>query len=84
MHGGGPYINKALNGRGRESKFLKGLRCTDKDTMEVVIQVLCGSVNKGLTAEIESLGRRANHSVLLPWFHLDLGSPEFQGVLGML
>jgi len=59
VHGGGPYINKALNERGRESKFLKGLRCTDKDTMEVVIQVLCGSVNKGLTAEIESLGSRA-------------------------
>ena len=40
VHGGGPEINKMLKIANIESKFHKGLRITDKATMEVVQMVL--------------------------------------------
>ena len=33
VHGGGPAINQMLNRVGKESKFVNGLRYTDKETM---------------------------------------------------
>ena len=40
VHGGGPAINQMLNRVGKESKFVNGLRYTDKETMSIVQQVL--------------------------------------------
>ena len=40
VHGGGKRINNRLNELGIHSKFIKGLRVTGKDTIEVVEQVL--------------------------------------------
>ena len=40
VHGGGKRINKKLNELGIKSKFIKGLRITGKETIEVVEQVL--------------------------------------------
>ena len=40
IHGGGKRINNKLNEIGLESKFIKGLRVTDKDTIKVVEEVL--------------------------------------------
>ena len=52
VHGGGPEINDMLKKIGKESKFVKGLRYTDEETMEIVQSVLCGKVNKDLVATI--------------------------------
>lgn len=48
VHGGGPEINAMLGRVGKESKFINGLRHTDKETMDIVQMVLCGKVNKDL------------------------------------
>lgn len=50
VHGGGPEINEMLGKLGIESKFIGGLRYTDKDTIDVVKMVLAGKVNKELVA----------------------------------
>ena len=59
VHGGGPEISDMLRRLGHESRFVDGLRYTDEETMEVVQQVLCGKVNKDLTALINGQGGRA-------------------------
>lgn len=48
VHGGGPEINAMLKKVGKESKFVNGLRYTDKETVEIVQMVLCGKLNKDL------------------------------------
>ena len=40
VHGGGKRISKKLNELGIKSEFIKGLRVTTKETIEVVKQVL--------------------------------------------
>lgn len=50
VHGGGPEINETLARMGIESKFIDGLRYTDKETVDVVRMVLAGKVNKELVA----------------------------------
>lgn len=48
VHGGGPEINDMLKKLNIESKFINGLRYTDKDAIDVVKMVLSGKVNKEL------------------------------------
>ena len=50
VHGGGPEINDMLKRLNIESKFIGGLRYTDKDTIDVVKMVLAGKVNMELVA----------------------------------
>ena len=59
VHGGGPEINELLQKTGKESRFVNGLRYTDEETMDIVQQVLCGKVNKGLVSTINNLGGKA-------------------------
>ena len=59
VHGGGNLITEWLSRQGIATTFEKGLRVTDHETLQVVVAVLCGVVNKGLVATIESLGGRA-------------------------
>ena len=59
VNGGGPEISQMLKKLGIESRFVDGLRYTDKATMDVVQQVLCGRVNKDLVATLNRLGGRA-------------------------
>ena len=59
VHGGGPAINKTLDKIGVESKFVDGLRVTDKETVDVVQMVLAGKVNKDLVCQIGNLGGHA-------------------------
>ncbi len=59
VHGGGPAINKTLDKIGVESKFVDGLRVTDKETVDVVQMVLAGKVNKDLVCQIVNLGGHA-------------------------
>lgn len=56
VHGGGPAINKMLARVGKESRFVGGLRYTDKETMDIVQQVLAGQVNKDLVALLKGRG----------------------------
>jgi acetylglutamate kinase len=59
VHGGGPEIEAMLEKTGKESRFINGLRYTDKETMDIVQMVLCGKINKDLTALIEQAGGKA-------------------------
>lgn len=59
VHGGGPEINTMLKKIGKESKFVGGLRYTDRETMDVVEMVLAGKVNKSLVQQLEQHGGRA-------------------------
>ena len=59
VHGGGPEINDLLKKTGKKSKFINGLRYTDKETMEAVQMVLCGKVNKNLVMTIIRAGGSA-------------------------
>ena len=59
VHGGGPEINDMLTRIGKESKFVNGLRYTDRETMDIVQMVLCGKVNKHLVSIINNLGGKA-------------------------
>ena len=59
VHGGGPEISEMLKKIGKESKFVKGLRYTDRETMDIVQMILCGKVNKNLVSLFEKAGGRA-------------------------
>ncbi|MEA4961757.1 acetylglutamate kinase [Lutispora sp.] len=59
VHGGGPEINNLLKRINKESKFINGLRYTDKETMDIVQMVLAGKINKDLTAMIYKKGGKA-------------------------
>ena len=59
VHGCGPEINDMLDRLGIESRFVSGLRYTDKETMDVVQSVLCGKVNKDLVSTIARKGGSA-------------------------
>ncbi|MCL2802108.1 MAG: acetylglutamate kinase [Treponema sp.] len=59
VHGGGPEIEAMLKKTNKESRFVNGLRYTDEETMDIVQMVLCGKVNKEITALIQKNGGRA-------------------------
>jgi len=59
VHGGGPEIDAMLRRIGKEPVFVKGLRYTDEETMEIVRMVLSGKVNKDIVALIDREGGRA-------------------------
>ncbi len=59
IHGGGPEISSMLKKLGIESKFINGLRYTDKETAEVVQMVLAGKTNKDLVSLVERCGGKA-------------------------
>lgn len=58
VHGGGPEINDMLAKTGKESRFVNGLRYTDRETMDIVQMVLCGKVNKDLVTLLAKAGGR--------------------------
>ncbi len=58
VHGGGPEISDMLKKIGKETKFVKGLRYTDEETMDIVQMILCGKVNKNLVRLLEKEGGR--------------------------
>lgn len=58
VHGGGPEISDMLKRVGKESKFVKGLRYTDRETMDIVQMILCGKVNKDLVSLLQKANCR--------------------------
>lgn len=59
VHGGGPEINSMLNKIGKKSEFVNGLRVTDVETIDTVLMVLAGKVNKSLVNLIECTGGKS-------------------------
>ncbi len=59
VHGGGPQINELLDKIGKESQFVKGMRVTDRETMDVVEMVLGGLVNKEIVTLLNRHGGKA-------------------------
>ena len=56
VHGGGPEISEMLKKIGKESRFVNGLRYTDRETMDIVQMILCGKVNKDLVTLLQHAG----------------------------
>ena len=59
VHGGGPEITEMLHKVGKETRFVNGLRYTDKETVEIVQMVLAGKLNKNLVKLLQNHGGRA-------------------------
>lgn len=59
VHGGGPQVSAAMRTAGIEPTFISGLRVTTDESMEIVRQVLVGSINNSLVARLCSAGLRA-------------------------
>jgi acetylglutamate kinase len=59
VHGGGKLITEWLARQGISSRFIQGERVTDRATLEVVVSVLAGLVNKEIVAAINDRGGRA-------------------------
>jgi acetylglutamate kinase len=59
VHGGGKKITEWLDKLGVATTFKDGLRVTDEQSLEVVVAVLCGIVNKELVSSINKAGGKA-------------------------
>src|SRR3984893_2177847 len=59
VHGGGKIFTATLKRMGIESKFVNGLRVTDRETRDVAVMVLGGLLNKRLAGAISAAGRPA-------------------------
>jgi acetylglutamate kinase len=59
VHGGGPQISSLLKRLGKKTEFIKGIRVTDSETMDVVQMVLGGLVNKEIVSLINNQGGAA-------------------------
>ncbi len=59
VHGGGRIFTATLKCLGIESKFVSGLRVTDRETRDVAVMVFAGLLNKQLSAAISASGQPA-------------------------
>jgi len=59
VHGGGRIFTATLARMGIESKFVAGLRVTDRETRDVAVMVFAGLLNKQLYAAISAAGQPA-------------------------
>jgi acetylglutamate kinase len=59
VHGGGKIFTATLKRLGIESKFVAGLRVTDRETRDVAVMVFAGLLNKKLAAAISAEGAPA-------------------------
>ena len=59
VHGGGPQIGERLKLKNIQSKFVEGLRVTDKEIIKVVEEVLSKDINKEIVDSINESGAKA-------------------------
>ena len=59
VHGGGPQIDSALERMGITSRYVRGMRVTDQETLDIVEMVLVGKVNKEIVTLINQHGGMA-------------------------
>lgn len=84
IHGGGKRINELLDSLKIESEFIDGLRKTSKEALQVVEMVLCGEINKEISAFLNhhgatALGISGKDANLLVARELDGGKYGFVG-----
>ena len=60
VHGGGPQISEAMAKAGLKPNFIRGLRVTDAETLEVAVRVLSEEINAPICRRIEAFGGRAH------------------------
>ncbi|MFQ5619616.1 MAG: acetylglutamate kinase [Rhodospirillales bacterium] len=56
VHGGGPQIGRMLERLKIQSRFIDGLRVTDRETVGIVEMVLAGTINKEIVSAINAQG----------------------------
>jgi len=59
VHGGGPQIDQVLDKMGITSRFVRGMRVTDQETLDIVEMVLVGKVNKEIVNLVNRHGGMA-------------------------
>lgn len=59
VHGGGKIISQWMERQGVRPRFVRGLRVTDATSLDIVVAVLTGVVNKGIVASLSALGGKA-------------------------
>lgn len=59
VHGGGAMVSEWLAALNVPTRFERGLRVTDAESLKVVVAVLAGLVNKDLVAQLSVLGGKA-------------------------
>lgn len=59
IHGGGHAISSAMKRKGLKTKFVHGLRITDKKAIKIVEDVLLNKVNAHIIETINKLGAKA-------------------------
>ena len=59
LHGGGRIFTATLASMGVESRFVSGLRVTDRETRDAAVMVFAGLLGKRLSAAISAAGRPA-------------------------
>ncbi len=56
VHGGGPHISNEMKKRGKSPLFVNGHRFTDKETLEIAIDVLINQISKTIIRKINEMG----------------------------
>ncbi len=56
VHGGGPFISSEMEKRGKKPLFVNGYRVTDKETLEIAIDVLTNQIGKRIVDQIKEMG----------------------------
>ncbi len=59
VHGGGPQIDQTLQKMGISSRYVRGMRVTDPETLNIIEMVLVGKVNKEIVGLINHHGGMA-------------------------
>lgn len=59
VHGGGKPIDRAMAAAGLKPRKVQGRRCTDDETLAIVVRVLMQEINANIERQIRSLGGRA-------------------------
>ncbi len=59
IHGGGPAITKAMQNRGTQARFVNGLRVTDRETMDIVEDILAHKINAQIVNMLNSMDGNA-------------------------
>ncbi|MDA1226336.1 MAG: acetylglutamate kinase [Chloroflexi bacterium] len=59
VHGGGKIISEWMEKQGVRPRFVRGLRVTDEPSLDIVVAVLTGLINKNLVASLVNMGAKA-------------------------
>ena len=59
VHGGGKTISEWMAAQNVRPVFKNGLRVTDKDSLQIVVAVLAGLINKELVSQLVATGAKA-------------------------